>query len=101
MKTNINFILIPAFVTAFAQCNNFKLKIIVFDHFLADGVCAIFRTGLVLFKMVEAECKNIKEITDFIVAYDKAQSQVIDIKEFKQEVERLYLDCKLLENLRA
>lgn len=54
-----------------------------------------------IFKYIEEDCKKIKEMGDFVIQYERVLSKLTNFNKFKREVEKLYLDCKLLDNLRA
>lgn len=50
---------------------------------------------------MEDDCKNITEMSDFIILFENVHTKIKNMLAFKKEVERLYIDCRQLDILRA
>lgn len=68
---------------------------------LVEGAIAFFRTGLVLLKLLTKDLKNIRDVSEFTMAFEKKVRSLTDIEKFRVRMQDLYINRDLMEVCRT
>ena len=72
----------------------------IFDYYLLEGVNAFFRVGLVIFKLTEKQGVKSRDMMEFLALFEQTISGLENYKNFKDEMNQLFLNGPLLSECR-
>lgn len=72
----------------------------IFDYYLLEGVNAFFRAALVIFKLTEKQGLKARDMMDFLALFEQTISGLENYKNFKDEMNQLFLNSPLLTECR-
>ena len=97
---DLNYFLVPWFVTLFTNLDNNELKTAVFDRFIAEGSITLFRAALVIFIAMERELLGIFAFDGFIKAVQSRVKELKDVDRFREQMNEIYINDDIIERLR-